>query len=68
MFIRLAAVAHCWHHFPYHQIHREPLLPFMETFRQTVNDCTKIGLDNNVSKLKKLSSQDITVIAEFQAF
>lgn len=26
----------------------------METFRQMVNDCIKIGLDNNISTMKKL--------------
>lgn len=28
----------------------------MKTFRQMVNDCIRIGLDNNVSNLKKLSA------------
>ncbi|MDE1771020.1 MAG: hypothetical protein KGI28_10800, partial [Thaumarchaeota archaeon] len=31
------------------------LTPMMETFRQMVNDCIKIGLENNCSTLKKLS-------------
>jgi putative transposase len=31
-------------------------MPFMETFRQMVNDCIKIGLDNNSASMKKLSS------------
>ncbi|MEW6603363.1 MAG: hypothetical protein AB1351_01590 [Thermoproteota archaeon] len=33
----------------------EPLLSLMETFRQMVNDCIRIGLDNNASTLKQLS-------------
>ncbi len=28
----------------------------METFRQMVNECIRIGLDNNISTLKKFSS------------
>jgi putative transposase len=34
----------------------EPLLPLMKTFRQMVNDCIKIGLENNASTLRKLSN------------
>jgi putative transposase len=30
------------------------ILQMMETFRQMVNDCIRIGLDNNVSTMKKL--------------
>lgn len=33
----------------------EPLLPLMETFRQMVNDCIRIGLENNVSTRIKLT-------------
>jgi putative transposase len=33
----------------------EALFPLMETFRQMVNDCVRIGLENNVSTMKKLS-------------
>jgi putative transposase len=32
------------------------LLQLMEIFRQMVNDCIRIGLDNNVSVMKKLSN------------
>lgn len=31
------------------------LLPLMETFRQIVNDCIRIGLEQNVTSLKSLS-------------
>jgi hypothetical protein len=34
----------------------EPLFPLMKTFRQMVNGCIRIGLDNDVSTMKKLSS------------
>jgi putative transposase len=34
--------------------HLEPLLPLMKTFRQMVNDCISIGVDNNISTMKKL--------------
>jgi len=33
----------------------EPLLSLMETFRQMVNDCIRIGLQHNVSTMKRLS-------------
>ncbi|MDE1814896.1 MAG: hypothetical protein KGI05_09585, partial [Thaumarchaeota archaeon] len=41
----------------------------METFRQMVNDCIRIGLENNVSNLKNLSVlcyHKLSVYAEIQ--
>jgi putative transposase len=37
----------------------------MNTFRQMVNDCIKIGLDSNVSSLKKLSSLAYKQLARY---
>lgn len=34
----------------------QEILPKMETFRQMVNDCIRIGLDKNISTVKKLSN------------
>lgn len=31
------------------------ILQMMETFRQIVNDCIRIGMENNISTMKKLS-------------
>ena len=37
----------------------------METFRQMVNDCIRIGLDNNVSTMKKLSNLAYKQLANY---
>ena len=41
------------------------LLKLMETFRQMVNDCIRIGLDNNVSTMKKLSNLAYKQLANY---
>ncbi len=38
----------------------------METFRQMVNDCIEIGLDNDVSTLKKLSSLSYNKLSRYE--
>jgi putative transposase len=43
----------------------ESLSPMMETFRHMVNDCLKIGLENNVSTMKKLSNLAYGQIAKY---
>ena len=37
-------------------VQNQELCVIMETFRQMVNECIRIGLDNNISTLKKFSS------------
>jgi len=37
----------------------------METFRQMVNDCLRIGLENNASTLKKLSTLCYPVLTRY---
>lgn len=33
----------------------ERILVMMETFRQMINDCIRVGLENNVSTLKSMT-------------
>ena len=42
-----------------------PLLPLMESFRQMVNECIRIGLQNNVSTMKRLSKLCYPQLAEY---
>lgn len=42
------------------------LLPMMETFREMVNHCIRIGLENNTSTLKKLSLLSYHSLDEYQ--
>jgi len=37
----------------------------METFRQMVNDCIRIGIENDVSTMKKLSSLAYKQLVEY---
>lgn len=37
----------------------------METFRQMVNDCLRVGLANNVSTMKKLSNLSYPLLARY---
>jgi len=46
----------------------EPLFPLMETFRQMINDCIQIGLENNVSTMKKLSNLAYRQLAKYQIY
>jgi len=43
----------------------QDLLPMMETFRQMVNHCIRIGLEENISTLKKFSSLHYKDLNEF---
>ena len=43
----------------------EPLLPLMETFRRMVNDCIRIGLENDASTLKRLSKLCYSELARY---
>jgi putative transposase len=40
----------------------------MKVFRQMVNDCIKIGLDNNISTMKKLSNLAYQRLAEYDIY
>jgi putative transposase len=44
------------------------MLPLMDTFQKMVNDCIKIGLANNVSTMKKLSSLAYQQLAKYQIY
>lgn len=46
----------------------ERMIGMMETFRQMVNDCIRIGLDNNVSTMKKLSNLTYQQLAKYQIY
>jgi putative transposase len=46
----------------------EGMTGMMETFRQMVNDCIRIGLDNNISTMKKLSSVAYQRLAKYQIY
>ncbi|MDE1876875.1 MAG: hypothetical protein KGH86_08660 [Thaumarchaeota archaeon] len=41
------------------------LLSMMETFRQMVNHCIRIGIENNCSTMKKLSTLSYKQLAEY---
>ncbi|MDE1729117.1 MAG: hypothetical protein KGH81_08085, partial [Thaumarchaeota archaeon] len=41
------------------------ITPMMETFRQMVNHCIRIGLENNCSTLKKLSMLSYNTLDEY---
>jgi putative transposase len=43
----------------------EPLFPLMETFRQMLNDCIKIGLQNDASTMKRLSKLCYSELAAY---
>ncbi|MEM3160779.1 MAG: transposase [Nitrososphaera sp.] len=43
----------------------EGMLAMMETFRQMVNDCLRIGLENNASTLKRLSKLCYPALAKY---
>jgi putative transposase len=42
------------------------LIPMMETFRQMVNDCIRIGIENNCSTMKKLSLLSYHELSKYQ--
>lgn len=42
------------------------ILQMMETFRQMVNDCIRVGLNNNVSTMKKLCSLAYKQLARYK--
>ncbi|WP_187147568.1 IS200/IS605 family accessory protein TnpB-related protein [Candidatus Nitrososphaera gargensis] len=42
------------------------LLQMMETFRQIVNDCIRIGLDNDISTMKKLCNLAYKQLASYE--
>ena len=44
----------------------QDLLPMMETFREMVNHCIRIGLENNVSTLKRLSMLSYNQLSDFK--
>ncbi|MGI0049430.1 MAG: hypothetical protein ACREAW_07805, partial [Nitrososphaera sp.] len=46
----------------------EGIAGMMETFRQMVNDCIRIGLDNDISTMKKLSSVAYQRLAKYQIY
>jgi putative transposase len=43
----------------------EPLHPLMELFKQMVNDCIRIGIDNNASTLKTLCKSVYSQLAKY---
>jgi putative transposase len=45
--------------------HTAELLQMMETFRQMVNDCLRIGLANDISAMKKLSNVCYPLLAQY---